>query len=247
MKRNLILTFLACGASVLLGTAAQAQTPTPAPTATPACSACPVAHKHGGGGGLLGHLTQALSLSGSQQAQIAPILEQAKPQLKTIHDNAVAQRKTVIESVSSQVTPLLTADQQAKFAQLVQKFENGPGPGAPRFRHFGAGAPGASPGAHVDMLQKLTTELSLTTDQQNQIKPILDAAHAQVQAVHHDTTLTQEQKFAKVKETMEAAHSQIKGILTPAQQQTLEAMKAKFHRGHGPESQPSASPSATAN
>ena len=238
MKRNLLLAFLACGAGLMLNLAAQAQSPTPAPS--PCASPCQWAgHKHGGhGGGALEHLTSVLGLSGSQQAQIAPIIEAAKPQLKTIHDNAQAQRKAVIESAASQITPLLTPDQQTKFAQIVQNFENGKRPGGPHgFGRFG-GAGG--PGAKGDVLQRLTSQLGLTTDQQNQIKPILDAAHAQVVTIRQNTSLTKEEQFSQIKGAMEAAHGQINGILTPAQQQQLEALKAKFHHGHG---EPSASPS----
>jgi Spy/CpxP family protein refolding chaperone len=260
MKRTLIFTSLACAASLTLGTAAQAQTSTPTLSGTSAPACTPGAWKghHGGPhkeGGVLEHLTAALSLSGSQQAQIAPILEAAKPQMKAIHEQAQAARKTLIDSTASQITPLLSPDQQTKFAELVQKFEAGPGPGGPRHlgHHHGPGAAdqsssgaAAAPGAHGDMLQHLTTELGLTSDQQTQIKPILDAAHTQVQAIRQDTTVPQDQKFAKIKETMEAAHSQINGILTPAQQQQLAAMRAQFHHGHGaPEAQPSATPSAT--
>ena len=243
MKRNLILTILACGAGVMLGAAAQAETPTPAPSASPA-GVCP-AGRHNGGG-VLEHLTSALSLTGSQQAQIAPILEQAKPQMKAIREEAQAKRKALIDSVSTQITPLLTPDQQTKFAQLVQKVESGHPGGGKGVRGFARhGGPG--PAAQGGVLQMMTANLGLTTDQQGQIKPILDAAHAQVQTIRQDTTLTPEQKLAKVKETMEAAHSQINGILTPAQQQQMATLKEKFHRGHGPEGSPSATPSPASN
>jgi len=235
MKRNLILTFLACGASVMLATAAQAQTPAPVPAAAPACSpACtPGFHKHHGA--MMEHLSSALSLSGSQQAQIAPLLEAARPQMKAIHDKAQAQRKALIDSVSAQITPLLTPDQQTKFAQLVQNFENRSGHGARRFARHGG------PVAQGDMLRKLSTALSLTTDQQTQIKPILDAAHTQIQTVRQNTSLTKDQQFAQIKTAMETAHSQINGILTPTQ---LAALKANFHHG---QSQPAASPSTATN
>ena len=245
MKRNLILTILACGAGAMLSTAAQAQSPTPAPAASPAASpaVCPAGPHHGGKGDVLEKLSAALGLTDAQKAQIAPIVEGAKPQLKAIREEAQAKRKAVIDATSAQITPLLTPDQQTKFTQLVQQFENHAGPGGPGgFKHhggFGAAGPG-------NLLEHMTAKLGLSTDQQNQIKPILDAAHAQVVAVHQDTTLTKEQKFAKVKETMEAAHSQINGILTPAQQQQAAAFKAQFHHGHGgPEAQPSASPSVS--
>jgi Spy/CpxP family protein refolding chaperone len=246
MKRNLILTILACGASAMLGLAAQGQTATPTPSAAPSGSpaVCP-AGRHMGEhkGGLLKHLTEALSLTGTQQAQIAPILEQAKPQMKAIHDEAQTKRKALIDSVSTQITPLLTTDQQAKFTEMVQKFESRPAGAGHRFERHGGPA---GPEAKGDVLQHLTTALSLTTDQQAQVKPILDAAHAQMESIRQNASLTPDQKMTQVKDTMDAAHSQISGILTPAQQKQLAALKEKFHHGHGPGSQPSATPTPAA-
>jgi Spy/CpxP family protein refolding chaperone len=272
MKRIRIFPLLACAAVLLLGATAQAQTASPdlsstaAPTASasPSCSPGPWAGhrngKGGKGGGILEHLTNTLGLSGSQQAEIAPILQAAKPQMKAIRDQAMAARKSLIESTASQISPLLTSDQQAKFSEMVQKAEAGPGPGRLGHRH-GPKAPdaanavdsanaSASPGAHGNMLDHLTTQLGLTADQQAQIKPILDAAHTQVQAIHNDTSIPQDQKFAKIKETMEAAHSQINGILTPAQQQQLATMRGNFHRrpvAPSPSATPEATPTPAAN
>jgi len=281
MKRTSIINLLACAAVLMLGATAQAQTAAPdvSSTSAPTASACPscspgpwAGHRHGKGGkggqggqggqggGILQHLTAALALSGSQQAEIAPILQAAKPQMKAIHDQAMAARKTLIESTASQISPLLTPDQQAKFSEMVQKAEAGPGPRRFGHRH-GPNAPdganaadaanaSASPGAHGNMLQHLTAQLGLTADQQAQIKPILDAAHTQLQAIHNDTTIPRDQKFAKIKETMDAAHSQINGILTPAQQRQLAAMRGNFrhpHRAPSPSATPEATPTPAAN
>jgi Spy/CpxP family protein refolding chaperone len=249
MKRKLILTFLAYGASAMLGVAAQAQdTPalvsstTAAPSASPESSPGPWAgHKHGHGGGILQHLTTTLDLSGTQQAQIATILESARPQMKALHEDFKAKRAALIQSVSAQITPLLTPDQQAKFSGMVQKFEAGPGHGGHGGKAFARR--GAGGGGPADMLQKLSTQLSLTADQQSQIRPILDAAHTQMQSIHQDTSLTPAQKFAKVRETMQGVRSQINGILTPAQQQQLAALKEQYHHKRFGEGQPAASPS----
>ena len=252
MKRNLILTFLACGASVLLSTAAQADTatPTPTPSATPSG---PDGHK---GGGLLAHLTYALDLSSTQAAAIAPILEAAKPQLKQIHEQAKQETDTLLGSVGTQIDPLLSADQQAKLAALLQKIETGPGPGEGHRWHRGfGGGPGGpggrggqgGPGGRGDLLPRLTTELGLSPTQQADIKPILEAAHKQVKAIFANTTLTPDQKFTQAKATMEAANSQINGDISTQQQTEFAALKEKFHHhGHGgDEPSPTASPAAT--
>jgi Spy/CpxP family protein refolding chaperone len=264
MKRNVILTILACGASVALCASGQAQTATasPSPDAGPGGP-----HGHGGhGGGVLGHLTYALGLSGSQQAEIAPLIEAAQPQIKAIREQAKQQVDGVVNSVSGQIAPLLTGSQQQKLTQMVQNFDNGQGPGGGRGfgrrGRFGGpggpggfggpGGPGGGAGGGQKQLARLTGELGLTADQQNQVKPILDAAHAQITAVFGNTSLTPQQKFDQAKETMDAAHGQINGLLTPQQQAVFSTLKGQGgHRRFGPggpggEGAPSASPSPSA-
>ena len=46
---------------------------------------------------------------------VQPIVDQAKPQLKQIHQEAMEKSKTVMENAAAQIRPLLTAEQQKKF------------------------------------------------------------------------------------------------------------------------------------
>jgi len=259
MKRNAVLTLLVCGASAMLCMAAQGQTPTPSPSPGDGPG-----HFHGAG--LLGRLTYRLDLSGSQRAEIAPIVDAAKPQLEAIHQQEKAAVDNLVNSVSTQISPLLTGTQQAELNQLLQKIDNGPGPGGPPFGRFGhgrfggpggpggpggrggrggPGGPGGPGGA--GQLDRLTTVLGLSAEQQGQIKPILDAAHAQVKTVFSNTSLTMDQKIAQVKDVMDAANGQITGDLTPQQQTEFAALKEQ--RGHrrwqGPEASPSPSVSGS--
>jgi Spy/CpxP family protein refolding chaperone len=232
MKRKLILTLLACGAGVMLCPRAQAQTadttgtsPTSATPAAPASTAAdetPDGHRRGAG--ILRHLTEELDLSGTQQAAVAQILEAAKPKMRALREKAKADRDALIASVSAQITPLLTPDQQTKFSEMVEKFKNGPG--------VGAQAPARKGGRYSAeaQLQKMTTALGLTADQQSQIKPILDAAQKQAKTIFTNTSLTQGQKFSQFKQAMEGANSQINGILTPAQQAQFAALKEQVKR-----------------
>ncbi len=71
---------------------------------------------HGGNwGNPLEHLTKSLDLTPDQQAKVAPIIDQAKPQIQAIHQDAMEKIKAVMENASAQIRPLLTADQQTKF------------------------------------------------------------------------------------------------------------------------------------
>ena len=121
MKRNL-LTLAAVGAIALGGFA--------------------IAQAEGGPGrwhaqGLsLQHLTKTLNLTSDQQAKVQPILDQAKPQMIAIHQeatsamsqirpqiiaihkNTMQKTQAVMANAMSQIRPLLTPEQQTKFDAL---------------------------------------------------------------------------------------------------------------------------------
>jgi Spy/CpxP family protein refolding chaperone len=77
----------------------------------------------------------------------------------------------------------------------------------------------------------LTKELSLTAEQQAQIKPVLDAEQAQIKAALDDASLSDDQKKAKATEARQAANGHIKGLLTPEQQAKLDELKKDRPRG----------------
>ena len=108
MKRNL-LTLVTAGAIALGGFVfVQAQ---PGPGGA--------GHWQGHAFGLRG-ITEKLDLTAEQQTKVQPILDQAKPQIAAIHQEAMQKAKTVIDSTLSQIRPLLTADQQKKL-DAIQK------------------------------------------------------------------------------------------------------------------------------
>src|SRR5438046_767737 len=108
MKRN-VLALTAAGAIALGGfVVVQAQ---PGPGGA--------GHWHGHAFGLRG-ITEKLDLTAEQQTKVQPILDQAKPQIAAIHQEAMQKAKTVIDSTLSQIRPVLTADQQKKL-DAIQK------------------------------------------------------------------------------------------------------------------------------
>ena len=108
MKRNL-LTLAAAGA-IALGGFAMVQ-------AQPGHGAG--AGWHGRGFGLEG-LVSKLNLTSDQQAKVQPIIDQAKPQIVAIHQEAMQKMKAIMDSTTSQIRPMLTADQQTKL-DAIQK------------------------------------------------------------------------------------------------------------------------------
>ena len=87
---------------------------------------------HGGHGGMghgkwgnpLGHLTKELDLTPDQQAKVAPIVDQAKPQIQAIHQEAMQKVRAVMENAGAQIRPLLTPQQQAKFDAVKKAHED---------------------------------------------------------------------------------------------------------------------------
>ena len=112
MKRN-ILAVAAAGAIALGGfVVVQAQ---PGP---------------GGAGHWRGHafalngITEKLNLTPDQQTKVQPILDQAKPQIAVIHQEAMQKMHTVMNSTLSQIRPMLNADQQKKLDAIEKAHQD---------------------------------------------------------------------------------------------------------------------------
>ncbi|HKT48049.1 MAG TPA: hypothetical protein VJP87_11045 [Candidatus Acidoferrales bacterium] len=81
-------------------------------------------------------------------------------------------------------------------------------------------------------LDNLSKELNLTDEQKTKLKPILTDEAEQLQAIHNDTSLSREQKMAKMKEVRTSHQPQINEILTPEQQRKWAEMKKEMREKH---------------
>lgn len=104
-------------------------------------------------------------------------------------------------------------------------------PQTPQQGHEAMGAAASSPDAH---LQMLTEKLNLTDEQRTKLKPILQDQSEQLKAVHDDTSLSPDQKSAKMKAIHASFRDQINGVLTPEQQAKLKEMKHEAGEKHHP-------------
>ena len=75
-------------------------------------------------GNPLEHLTKELNLTPDQRAKVAPIVDQARPQVIAIHQEAMQKVKTVMENAAAQIRPLLTPEQQTKFDAIRKAHED---------------------------------------------------------------------------------------------------------------------------
>ena len=75
-------------------------------------------------GNPLGHLTKDLDLTPDQQAKVTPIVDQTKPQIQAIHQEAMEKMHAVMENAGAQIRPLLTPEQQTKFDAMKKAHED---------------------------------------------------------------------------------------------------------------------------
>jgi Spy/CpxP family protein refolding chaperone len=81
---------------------------------------------HGGFGhhNPLEEMSDSLNLTPEQKAKVQPIIDQARPQLKAIHEEAMTKAKSVVDNSISQIRPLLTAEQQTKLDAQMKAHED---------------------------------------------------------------------------------------------------------------------------
>jgi periplasmic protein CpxP/Spy len=84
-------------------------------------------------------------------------------------------------------------------------------------------------------LQMLSEKLNLTDDQKAKVKPILQDQMQQMKAVREDSSLSEEQKRAKMKSVHESMHDQINAVLTPEQQEKFKQMQDHMQKHKGME------------
>jgi Spy/CpxP family protein refolding chaperone len=78
---------------------------------------------HGHAFGLKG-ITEKLNLTPDQQTKVQPILDQAKPQIAAIHQEAMQKMHTVMNNTLSQIRPMLNADQQKKLDAIEKAHQD---------------------------------------------------------------------------------------------------------------------------
>ena len=81
-------------------------------------------------------------------------------------------------------------------------------------------------------LQMLSEKLNLTDDQKAKLKPIFEDEMQQMKAVRDDSSLSQEQKRAKMKSIHESFHDKINAVLTPEQQAKFKQLRQEQMEKH---------------
>jgi protein CpxP len=95
--------------------------------------------------------------------------------------------------------------------------------------------PATPPAKHAGGGQmELIKSLDLTPEQQPKVKEFMKAQREKMSALRDDTSLTKDQRQAKIKEIMDAGSAKMKEILTPDQFTKWEAGRKNMHAAHEP-------------
>jgi protein CpxP len=99
-------------------------------------------------------------------------------------------------------------------------------------QHEGMRGPGGPEGRRgpnpEERLKRLTETLSLTTDQQSQIKGFMQAEKTKMDALRDDTSVEGEAKREKAMQIRKDTQTSIRGVLTADQQTKFDKMQAEM-------------------
>lgn len=149
-------------------------------------------------------LSQKLNLSDAQKAQIQNIFNGARADSQAVKNDTSlteAQRrdrlKGIHKTTQSAMMNVLTPTQQAQWQQIKAEHRGG----------------------HVD--------LGLNESQKASVRSIRHRAQLDARAVRNNTSLTKEQKRAQLKTIHQQSAAAVNALLTPEQQEKLQAAKAQ--------------------
>jgi len=162
-------------------------------------------------------IAEHLGLSADQKTQLKAIRQQTAAAVKTIRANAALtpdqQREQIAahrKTAHDQMSALLTAEQRARFAELTSH---------PGKMHALV--------EHRVRLAALAQKLGLTDAQRTQIANIRKSAHASIKPIRENASLSPEEKSAKIGDLLQAARTEVRGVLTPDQQKQLDELRER--------------------
>jgi Spy/CpxP family protein refolding chaperone len=175
-------------------------------------------------------MAQQLNLTDQQKTQMQSLMQNQRLQAQAVrNDSSLTPQqkqdklKQLRETNHQQMMAILTPEQQQKVEQFRSEH---PAMGKGR---MGRGRMGPGGGLAA---------LNLTSDQKSKLEPIFQSSRQQLQAVRNDSSLTPEQKQAKISEIRQNTQSQINGILTPEQQQQWQQMHQMRQNRRGKQAPP---------
>ncbi len=97
----------------------------------------------------------------------------------------------------------------------------------------GGGGGRRAPMSPDQQLAQMTTRYNLSADQQAKIKPILEDQASQMATMRSDTSMSQDDRMAKMTSLRTSSQSKIEAVLNDQQKQQYEADQQRPRRGGG--------------
>ncbi len=86
----------------------------------------------------------------------------------------------------------------------------------------------------AERTQELTKKLKLTSDQQTKVQDVLQSEHSQMETLRQDSSLSQQDRRAKMMDIRKSTDTQIRALLDSTQQKKWDEMQANREQwGHG--------------
>ncbi|NVN98117.1 MAG: hypothetical protein HXX17_02260 [Geobacteraceae bacterium] len=165
-------------------------------------------------------IRERLGLSDEQAAKIKPILVAEQAEIEKLRGNSSLnrdQRRAKLEDLnkgtSEKIRQELTEEQQKKYDAIKTKITE------TRSKTRGV-TPGTQPMDFTPekRLTRLTERLTLTKEQQDLIKPILESEYTKLKELPANDTFNRDQRRAKLQEITGETNAKIMPLLTPEQQ-----------------------------
>lgn len=207
-------TFALVSLMLLLGAAGLVSAQTQSDSANPPAAGVPRGDHRAGR--RAGFDLPDLNLTADQKTKLKALHESERQQIEAVRNDAALspeEKRAKIRSISQATRPQLQAVLTPEQQQLLQGARQG-----------GRGSGGGfGKGGGLE-------DLGLTTEQRSQIEAIHKSTRDQMNNIRNDSTLSSEQKEAKLKTLLQNSQQQVSGILTPEQQQKL---REEHQRGPG--------------
>ncbi|HLX83246.1 MAG TPA: hypothetical protein VKR59_05080 [Terriglobales bacterium] len=79
----------------------------------------------------------------------------------------------------------------------------------------------------AERTRELAKKLKLTSDQQTKVQAVLQSEHTQMESLRQDSSLSQQDRRAKMMDIHQSGDAQIRGLLDSTQQAKWDEMQAK--------------------
>lgn len=176
------------------------------------------------------NLSKELNLTSEQQAQIKILFAENGRQMLAFRENS-ADRKTFREAMKNlrsegdaQLQAILTPEQQTAYTQLkAQRREE-------MKERFQKSHHQFDEQRIEKRVEHLTTELSLTNEQQTQLREILTSAHQDFSKEMQSSDIDRETRQELFHQHFDKVEAQIRGILNETQLQKYETLKEEMQQ-----------------